>query len=172
MITPDYARTMARYNAWQNRSLYREAARLDDARRCADRGAFFGSIHNTLAHLLWGDIMWMRRFEDGWEAPDFGPAEGARALDWYTLVARRRDADARISDWAARLTPDALEGDLSWHSGIENRTLTKPRWMLVTHLFNHQTHHRGQVHAMLTACGMTPDATDLGFMDEKESPAA
>ncbi len=62
MITPAYAQTMARYNSWQNSSLYREAARLSDGERKADRGAFFKSIHGTLSHLLTGDQIWMHRF--------------------------------------------------------------------------------------------------------------
>jgi uncharacterized damage-inducible protein DinB len=154
---------MARYNAWQNRSLYREAGRLSDAQRREDRGAFFRSIHGTLGHLLWGDTMWMSRF-DGWEKPPVGPAEGERWLDWEGLAAARLAADERIAAWAARLTEGDLAGDLTWHSGVLKRDMTRPRWVLVVHMFNHQTHHRGQAHALLTGFGARPDDTDLGFM--------
>ena len=68
MITPDYVQTMARYNAEMNRRWYKAAALLSDAQRKTDRGAFFGSLHGTLVHILWADRMWMSRF-DGWEKP-------------------------------------------------------------------------------------------------------
>ena len=165
MISTDYVSTMARYNAWQNRSLYREADRLEDAQRRENRGAFFGSLHATLAHVLWGDMMWMSRF-DGWEKPPLGPAEGERWLDWEGLKAARLAADARIAQWAVRLTPESLAGDLTWYSGITRREQTKPRWQLIAHMFNHQTHHRGQAHALLTGFGLRPDPTDLGFMPD------
>ncbi len=55
MINIDYIRTMARYNAWQNQSVFAAADTLDDEARNMDRGAFFKSIHGTLNHLLWGD---------------------------------------------------------------------------------------------------------------------
>lgn len=72
-----------------------------------------------------------------------------------------------INGWAQNLDAGWLEGDLTWRSTAYNRDFTKPKWLLVTHLFNHQTRHRGQVHAMLTAAGAKPDDTDLGFMDEQ-----
>lgn len=165
MITAAYCRTMARYNAWQNENLYGAADTLDEAARRADRGAFFGSIHGTLSHLLWGDRIWMSRF-DGWAAPAGGIA-GSRDFggDWDAMMARRREADTAISDWARRLDDAGLEGDLSWYSGALQRDVQKPTALLVMHFFNHQTHHRGQVHAMLTAAGARPDDTDLFIMD-------
>jgi uncharacterized damage-inducible protein DinB len=161
MITPDYARTMARYNAWQNRSLYREADRLTDAQRTEDRGAFFKSVQATLGHLLWGDTTWMSRF-DGWEKPAFSPR--GEGLDWTWLKAARTEADARIIAWADRLTD--LAGELTWYSGIRKAEVSMPRWITVTHFFNHQTHHRGQVHALLTGFGMKPDDTDIFLMPD------
>ena len=166
MIGADYAQLMARYNAWQNDSLYRAAGTLDDAARRLDRGAFFGSIHGTLAHLLWGDAMWMSRF-DGWEAPGSGIRESATWIEnWDDLKARRIEADAGIRDWAFRLSDAALAGDLTWKSGALNREVTKPFGALVVHFFNHQTHHRGQVHALLTAAGAVPEATDLFILPD------
>lgn len=165
MIHAEYARTMARYNAWQNRSLYREAGLLSDAQRRENRGAFFGSLHATLAHILWGDMMWMSRLAD-WEKPPLGPADGESWLDWEALAAERAKADAAISQWTAGLRDSDLAGDLTWYSGIAKRELSKPKWLLVTHFFNHQTHHRGQAHAILTGFGRKPDATDLAFMPE------
>ena len=166
MISPEYLWVMSRYNRWQNHSLYGAADALDEADRTADRGAFFGSIHGTLSHLLWGDTIWMSRF-DGWDAPATGIAGSPDAEpDWAALKAARTRADARIMEWADRIVPGDLEGDLTWYSGASGRELTKPRTLLVMQLFNHQTHHRGQVHAMLTAAGARPDDTDLPFMPE------
>ena len=164
MITPQYVQTMARYNGWQNRNLYLAASTLEDAARRMDRGAFFGSIHDTLSHILLGDSIWMSRF-DNWEPPQNGiPNPASFAPDWADLVTRRRAADDRIIDWAKRVKSGDLNGELSWYSGAMDQTFTKPRTLLITQMFNHQTHHRGQVHAMLTAAGTKPDVTDLPFM--------
>ena len=77
------------------------------------------------------------------------------------LRSERQRLDQVISDWADGLDPSWLQGDLTWTTVAGNRTLTKPKWLCVTHMFNHGTHHRGQVHATLTAVGCKPDDTDL-----------
>lgn len=164
-MTPDYVRLMVRYNGWQNFSLLTAASGLSDDERRADRGAFFGSIHGTLNHILWADRLWMSRFSD-WPAPSekgFTASAGA-AVSWADYVAARREADDRLIEWAKTLAPDAFEGNLSWFSKAIGREITQPRGLLVVHMFNHQTHHRGQAHAMLTASGATPDDTDIPFM--------
>jgi uncharacterized damage-inducible protein DinB len=164
MITPDWVRLMAAYNAEMNRRLYATADRLSPAQRNEDRGAFFGSVQGTLSHLLWGDRTWMSRF-DGWPAPG-GGIKGSPALfpDWDALKAARVEADAGIEAWARRVTPDWLGGSLSWFSAAMGRDMTKPTAALVTHFFNHQTHHRGQVHALLTGFGEQTGDTDLPFV--------
>ncbi len=165
MITPAYVQTMARYNAWQNRSLYGAADTLDEAARKQDRGAFFGSIHNTLSHILWGDTLWMSRF-DGWTPPDAPIGDsGGSISDWGALKQARLEADARIIDWGTRVSAADFAGELCWYSGAVEREVCKPRALLIMQIFNHQTHHRGQVHAMLTAAGARPDDTDLPFME-------
>jgi uncharacterized damage-inducible protein DinB len=165
MITPEYAQLMARYNSWQNASLYAAASTLTDDARKLNRGAFFGSIHGTLCHIVFGDQAWMHRFA-GTPAPKAKSiAESATAIQsWDELAAARRAFDAVITDWAANLNPAWLQGDLTWYSGAMGRDVTRPRPELVAHMFNHQTHHRGQVHAMLTAAGAKPDDTDIPFM--------
>jgi len=166
MISATYARTMARYNAWQNRSLYTAAGGLPDAARRADRGAFFGSIHGTLSHLLWGDRMWMSRFA-GLDRPPGGiPESAALFVDWADLSAARDETDAAILAWTDGLTDAALAGDYSYWSSAAGREISRPLGLLVTHFFNHQTHHRGQVHAMLTAAGARPEDTDLFLMPD------
>ncbi len=73
--------------------------------------------------------------------------------------------DDAIIAWSSTLPPEWLEGSTSWFSGALGREMTKPNWLLATHFFNHQTHHRGQVHAMLTGAGAKPDDTDLMVLD-------
>jgi uncharacterized damage-inducible protein DinB len=164
MITPEYVRTMADYNRWQNRNLYGAADGLSDEARKEQRGAFFGSIHGTLNHLLWGDQIWMSRFAGTPrpKAPGIPNSVGMYE-HWEDLERERATFDEVIIAWADKLDPKWLEGDLTWHSGAMNRDVTKPKGMLVAHMFNHQTHPRGQVHCMLTQCGVKPGATDLPF---------
>lgn len=166
MITPGWCHTMARYNAWQNGSIVSAADGLSDAERRADRGAFFGSIQGTLSHLLWADLIWMSRFDGGDPPPGGIPESPTLVPDWTALKLKRAATDERIEAWAARLDETDLEGDLGWQSGVLGREVTKPRALLIMHFFNHQTHHRGQVHVMLTATGARPGATDLAFMPE------
>jgi uncharacterized damage-inducible protein DinB len=165
MIDPAFVQTMARYNAWQNDNLYTAAASLTDEARRQNRGAFFNSIHATFCHLLWGDRMWLSRFA-GTPKPSVPGSESARMIEgWSELAAERRVTDALIGEWAATLSPDWLAGDLTWVSGVSRREFTRQKALLVMHMFNHQTHHRGQVHAMLTAAGATPHDTDLMLLE-------
>jgi uncharacterized damage-inducible protein DinB len=166
MIDTAYVVTMARYNRWQNENLYGAASGLNDMARRLDRGAFFGSIHGTLCHLLWGDRMWMHRFADVPRPEGTIPDSRAMVDNWEDLCTQRRDFDAVILDWAAALDEGWLDEDMTWVSSGGDRQFTMPRTLLVTHFFNHQTHHRGQVHAMLTAAGARPDDTDLIFMPD------
>jgi uncharacterized damage-inducible protein DinB len=100
MIDPAYVQRMARYNRWQNENLYGVADRLSDAERRRERGAFFGSIHATLSHLLWGDRIWMSRFA-GWSAPPGGiPQSVSLFPDWELLRRERATTDVSIIDWA------------------------------------------------------------------------
>jgi uncharacterized damage-inducible protein DinB len=167
MISPEHAQLMARYNRWQNGSLYGAADGLGDAARRQDRGAFFRSIHETLSHILWADRIWLSRF-GACERPE-GGIGGSTALhpDWQALKDARREMDKTIMDWAHGLDEAALSGDLTWFSGAANAEMSRPVWLLVTHIFNHQTHHRGQVHAMLTAAGAKPDDTDISMMKDE-----
>ena len=166
MMRPAYVQRMARYNRWQNESLYGAADRLSDAERRSDRGAFFKSIHGTLSHLLWGDGQWMSRFEKQ-GLPPGGIKEYASLFpDWSDLKAKRIAMDQRIVDWAGRVDDDWLSGQIAWFSSAAQRDVVKPTWEIMVHFFNHQTHHRGQVHAMLTQAGGKPHDTDIWLMPE------
>jgi uncharacterized damage-inducible protein DinB len=161
MITPSYVRTMAAYNSEMNRRLYAAASRLSDDERKRDRGAFWGSLHGTLVHILWGDGQWMSRF-DGWQRPP-APIKQSNhfIVDWDELCANRVEADAKIEDWARRVDDAYLARDMTWFSSAAQRAVSAPYRLLVTHFFNHQTHHRGQAHALITAAGERTSDTDL-----------
>ncbi|MFT4961585.1 MAG: putative damage-inducible protein DinB [Paracoccaceae bacterium] len=167
MIDRDYCVMMARYNMWQNNQLSGFLEALDPAEIAKDRGAFFGSIQQTLSHLLWGDHIWISRFDDG-EAPS-GGIPGSRDLfgtlaQWQTA---RTAMDDRIKVWAGAVNDEDLQQDMTWFSGAMGCEVTKPVAMLVTQMFNHQTHHRGQVHAMLTAAGSAAPVSDVFYMPDE-----
>lgn len=169
MITPQHAQTMARYNRWMNEKIYAACDQLTDEARKQDCGAFFRSVHSTLNHLIWGDYMWLGRFAQGTpHAKDYPKAAIGVDLydDWNTLKAARIAMDAEILSWAVTLDADWLARDFTWYSGVTKSMRTKPTWLLVTHLFNHQTHHRGQVTTLLSQHGIDPGDTDLMLMPD------
>jgi uncharacterized damage-inducible protein DinB len=140
-------------------SVYAAAAKLSDEERKADRRAFFGSIHSTLNHILWGDRVWLPRF-NGKHYPA-GVVGEVLYDDFAALLDARRAMDDEIAAWAAQLDAAQLAGTLTWFSSIAQRELSRPRWLCVTQMFNHQTHHRGQVTALLKQAGIDPGVTDL-----------
>lgn len=166
MIGVAYVQKMARYNRWQNANLYGVTSALTDGERRQERGAFFGSIHATLSHLLWADRVWMSRFGRGEPPPGGIPGSVSLYPDWNGMTVARKELDSEIIAFADALDPDFLTGDLTWFSGAVQREVSKPFWVLLTHFFNHQTHHRGQVHCMLTQAGGKPHDTDLFVMPE------
>ncbi|PRY94705.1 putative damage-inducible protein DinB [Hasllibacter halocynthiae] len=166
LIDRDWAVMMARYNAWQNEAQMRAADALPPRERERDRGAFFGSIHGTMSHLLWADLLWLSRLT-GTPAPEAGLAESPRQeADWGRLQSRRGETDAALAGWAAGLTDEFLRGEVRWRSASAGGEVALPAGRVVTHVFVHQVHHRGQIHAMLTAAGARPEATDLFLMPE------
>jgi len=156
---------MARYNVWQNRSAYAAAETLSDEERRTNRGAYFGSVHITLAHILWGDRVWMSRFA-GTPPVRTDSNQGASVYydNWQTLCEERVAFDAVIQAWADGLSEAWLAADFTWSNIAGTRTTTQPAWWLVAHMFNHQTHHRGQAHALLTSFGAVPEDTDMFFL--------
>ncbi|MEM7724442.1 MAG: DinB family protein [Pseudomonadota bacterium] len=157
---------MARYNAWQNHWMYKAVDGLSEADRMQDRGAFFGSIHSTLSHMYWGDLIWLSRF-DGGEGPTVGGREALDAYDWQTLWDARPKLDARIAGWAWMTDDSDFEGDLTFTPGSTGISKMLPKAMCVMQFFNHQTHHRGQVHAMLTSLGVKTEDTDIPYMPDE-----
>ena len=161
MIERLFPTIMAAYNSEMNRRLFAAAQQLTDEERRADRGAFWHSIHGTLCHQLWGDRIWMALFA-GWPRPDLPMKDSDSLHDRFEALADARvDADRRIEQWAGAISQEWLDAQSSWYSAAAGRELRKPNKLLVVHFFNHQTHHRGQVHAMLTAAGRQTGDTDL-----------
>jgi uncharacterized damage-inducible protein DinB len=170
MVSKAWLRMMARYNRWQNDALYGAADTLDDTARRLDRGAFWLSIHGTFSHILWADRQWMSRF--GAADPPGVPQAASPTFvsDWADLQAQRRALDDRIVDWADSFAEDGFAGTLKWFSGALGRDTQAPLGVVIPHMFNHQTHHRGQAHAMITAAGARTQDTDLFAMPPDRWP--
>jgi len=162
MITPQYCLLMARYNRWMNERLYALLGEFDDAERKRDRGAFFGSMHGTANHLLWGDRMWLGRFLD---RPCTAPAFGADMYTDFAVLVREREAtDRTMLEWAGHVTPEWLAGELVYTSRVDGKTRELPRAVAAMHLFNHGTHHRGQLTTLIKQAGRDPGVTDLPWL--------
>ena len=157
---------MARYNKWQNGCMERAMQGLSQEAVTEDRGAFFGSILATANHLIWADKTWLSRL-DGRDGPGCTGREGLEMTRTTSAwSAERFRTDGRLITWADGVSQVDLSGQLSWYSGAIGADVTRPMGLIVTHFFNHQTHHRGQIHAMLTAAGVKTEDTDLFLMDQ------
>jgi uncharacterized damage-inducible protein DinB len=141
-------RMFAAYNAWANERLYDAAGKLSDADYRADHGAFFKSLHGTLNHLLAGDRIWMRRFTGTGDAPNRLDAILHESLQ--ELREARRAEDLRISRYCDGLDAASLAGEFSYRTITRPATITQTLAPALDHFFNHQTHHRGQAHCLLT----------------------
>ena len=162
MITADHVRLMAEYNQWMNQRLYALCEPMGDAERKLDRGAFFGSIHSTLNHIYYGDLAFMSRFTGD---PAEVPSISVDLHDDFAELTRARAAlDARMVTWGAGLEPAWLETELTYTSKVDGVTRTLPNWMIVVHMLNHQTHHRGQITTLLNQMGLDIGTTDIPFM--------
>jgi uncharacterized damage-inducible protein DinB len=176
MMSPEWLGALARYNRWMNDKLYELAARLSDEARKRDGGAFFKSIHGTFNHLLLTDRAWLARFT-GVTVPDefMGPG-GIRSLDqelygdFAELRRERALTDDALSAWVSELSHEQLAGPLVFMR--RGQKLQFPLWWAVAHVFNHQTHHRGQITALLTQQGCDPGVTDLFAMLREEATRA
>ena len=151
---------LAGYNAWANERIYTAAQALPDADYRADRGAFFKSVHGTLNHLLVADRIWMRRFTGEGEAPS--RLDAILFEDLAPLRDARRGEDERIVRYVDGLTEDALAGRLRYRTIASPADYEQSLASALIHFFNHQTHHRGQVHCLLT--GLAGEAPSLDLL--------
>lgn len=152
---------MAAYNAWANRRLYAAAAEVPDAARRRDEGAFFGSLHRTLNHLLVTDVIWLARFR-GQRNPPWTLDHIAHD-DFEDLRAAREALDDDVILYVSGLTEAALAADFSYVRQTTPEPITQPLAPALAHLFNHQTHHRGQCHMILTRLTGRAPELDLIF---------
>lgn len=171
----DNYRFLARYNRWINQRLYAACATLTDEERKRERGAFFGSIHRTLSHLVVADQVWLKRFvqcgeEHGMpftalqngvlDLPDAYTLDMVPFEDWTDLCAKRERLDAAIETWAAGM-PEGFPQVTMRYSNSKGVQREHPAWQALTHFFNHQTHHRGQATTLITQAGAEVGVTDL-----------
>jgi uncharacterized damage-inducible protein DinB len=157
-MKPHFA-MMAGYNAWCNERIYDVAAQLSDADYRADRGAFFKSVHGTLNHLLVADRIWLKRFSGKGEAPNRLDAILFENLS--ELRAARQKEDERIVAYVDSLTEADLAGRLGYRTITNPIEIEQPLAPALVHFFNHQTHHRGQAHCLLTGFGLDAPSLDL-----------
>lgn len=170
MMYRDHLKAMAAYNAWMNGNLLDAAGRLDAAAVAADRGAFFGSILGTFNHLAVTDLIWLRRLAGHPSGGDLGPALAGlptpTRLDerpYDSLDHLRPDRvrlDGIIADYVAGLDTEALATPLAYRR-MNGQGQVKALTAVLSHLFNHQTHHRGQITTLLFQAGVDPGTTDL-----------
>jgi len=168
-----YLTNMARYNQWVNRRLYDKVQLLSAAEITKDRGAFFGSILGTLNHILVGDMFWLRRFSSSKLckqvlAPirDMPMPTSLRDVlfdDTQTLQTKREEMDALILDFSQTWNDAMLASPIRYRN-MAGEKHQQPLGALLQHLFNHQTHHRGQITTLLFQAGIDPEATDLIMM--------
>ncbi|MEO8386971.1 MAG: DinB family protein [Polaromonas sp.] len=178
MDTPTFTenyRLLARYNHWLNERLYAACEALTDEERKRERGAFFGSIHHTLGHLVLADQVWLRRFAqcgvengihfaslgaDVIDMPEAYTLDMVLYEDWTGLKAKRLQLDTAIEQWTADM-PEAYPGMTMRYSNSKGVQREHAVWKAITHFFNHQTHHRGQATTLITQAGAAVGVTDL-----------
>ena len=160
---------LADYNAWANRLIYAAAADLSEEELHRDTGAFFGSVFATLSHLITADRIWLNRFTGQGPKPK---ALNERPYERFEdLRAARIEEDDRLIRFTRSLTPDATEQPFSYSPVSSPEIVTQKLWPALTHIFNHQTHHRGQVHAGLTSMGKPSLGLDLIYFLRSEGKA-
>ncbi len=152
-------RMMAAYNQWANTLVYDAAAALSEDELHRDTGAFFGSVFGTLSHLLTADRVWLNRFTG--EGPRPAALDERPYAAFPELRAAREIEDARIIAYVDGLTDAQLAGQISYTPMTSPNPVQTRLSPTLTHVFNHQTHHRGQVHMGLTVLGRPSISMDL-----------
>jgi len=157
--------TMANYNAWANGRLYRMAGTLPDEQYRKEVGAYFKSLHGNLNHLLASDRIWMHRLTGSGDYPN--RLNAILFEDLSALRHARVAEDRRIIDFVDSLDEPAFE-EVSDYRTLNGTPQRQVRREILAHLFNHQTHHRGQAHAILTVLGVIePAPLDLLIMQRE-----
>ena len=154
-----YFQRMARYNQWANTRVYDACAALSDDERKRPRKSFFGSIHATLNHIMVGDRIWLSRIVP-WDEPLVIPLNTELYTDFDELRRERVKQDEGIVAFIDSKDEDAIAGTVRYAttSGAPNEMSLG---LILQHFFNHQTHHRGQLHDMLSRADADPPPLDL-----------
>ena len=156
---------MAAYNAWANQRLLTAAAELDEAAYRADLGAFFHSVHGTLNHLIVADRIWLARFR-GEPPPDLRLDQIVHE-ERDALAAARRALDAEIVAFVGGLTQARLGAEFAYRPVTRPGEVRQKLAPALAHFFNHQTHHRGQAHALMTRLTGAAPALDLIYFQRE-----
>lgn len=160
---------MADYNAWANRRLYDAALELSDEEFHRDCGAFFRSMYGTVNHLFVADVIWMSRFR-GDPNPPWGLDHIAQTR-LSDLHARRKSLDSDIIGFVGSLSDKRLAGEITYRTVTGPKQVTQTLSAALAHFFNHQTHHRGQCHALLTRLAGEAPPFDLLYFQREGVPA-
>ena len=155
----DTFQMFAAYNHWANGVVYGAAAALTPEEFSADKGAFFGSLMGTLNHLVCADRIWMRRFTGRGDAPS--ALNVIVHTELGTLKQTRDAEDSRIIDWIDSVDDATLAGNFTYVPITTPQPVTQKLGSALFHFFNHQTHHRGQCHMILTALGKPSVTLDM-----------
>jgi uncharacterized damage-inducible protein DinB len=162
MLNREYAELMAQYNLVMNEKLYVLCSDLTDEQRKQDRGAFFKTIHGTLSHLVWADRAFLIRLLC--EPGPIGRPEDFDYPDFAALRAERQRLDQVLCDWARNLREGSLAEPYVLKSVVYKTQRRMPLYVMVVQMFNHQTHHRGQLTTLLSQMGIDPGVTDIPFL--------
>jgi len=160
----------AAYNAWANARIYEAASGLTREQFARDVGAFFKSMRGTLNHLLVTDRIWMKRFTGEGDAP--ASLDTILYIDFAKLRVAREAEDKRILDWIGTQDARQLAGRFTYMTVTDMRTVSQRLAPALAHLFNHQTHHRGQAHTILTMLGQEAPSLDLIYFQRTEEGRA
>jgi uncharacterized damage-inducible protein DinB len=157
---------LAAYNQWANARVYDAAGELSEEEYNRDMGAFFRSMNGTLNHVLTGDRIWLRRFTGEGDAP--AKLDTVLFASFGGLRIARQAEDKRIIDWIDSLSDETLAGRFTYVTVTDMRTVSQRFAPALSHFFNHQTHHRGQAHMMLTALRRPSLELDLIYFQRTE----
>ena len=160
-----YFRYLAAYNHWANETLFAACAQLTDDERQQPRPVYFGSIHRTLNHILVGDILWRRRFEG---TPVTIPLDEVLYADFETLRAARSEDEQALIAMTDGLNDAQISETLVYKTSTGNPS-EAPVHIALGHLFNHQTHHRGQVHTCLSQARVAPPSLDIMYFQRDQT---
>lgn len=160
----------AAYNAWANERIYEAASSLTKEEFARDVGAFFKSMRGTLNHLLVADRIWLKRLTGEGDAP--AALDTILYIDLPKLRVARENEDKRLIDWVGSQSEKALAGRFTYMTATDMRTVSQRVAPALSHVFNHQTHHRGQAHTILTVLGKEAPSLDLIYFQRTEAGRA